>query len=82
MLQTKVVEKMKIQILCSITFFLSKIVPFARYGETYCTAGLDTEDNMVHTHCMLDNEGYKYTHWLCNIHCFSLQQWWNERAAV
>ena len=25
---------------------------------------------MVHVHCMLDTEGYKYTQSLCNTHCF------------
>jgi len=30
MSQTKIVEETRTRILCSVTFFLSKIVPFAR----------------------------------------------------
>jgi hypothetical protein len=29
--------------------------------EKYCRAGLATDDNMAHAHCMLDNEGYEQT---------------------
>jgi hypothetical protein len=39
--------------------------------EKYCRAGQATDDNMAHAHDMLDNYGYKYTHRLCNTHCFS-----------
>jgi len=53
MFQTKVVEKIKTPIVCSITFFL--IVPFMRYVEKYCRVGKATDDNMVHAHRMVDN---------------------------
>jgi hypothetical protein len=39
--------------------------------EKYSTVGQATGDNMVHAHCMLDNQGYKYKLRTCNIHCFS-----------
>jgi hypothetical protein len=53
-------------------FYFSKIVPFMRYcGIKYCRAGQATDDNMAHAHCVLDTKGYKYTHRLCNTHCFS-----------
>jgi len=39
--------------------------------EKYCRAGQATDDNVAHAHFMLDNAGYKYTHRLCNTHCFS-----------
>jgi len=29
--------------------------------EKCCRAGQATNDSMVHSHCMLDTEGYKYT---------------------
>ena len=35
-----------------------------------CTVGQDTDDNMAHAHWMLDTYGYKYTHRMCNNHCF------------
>jgi len=52
MFQTKVVEKIKTHILCSITFFRKS----CRLGdniEKYCTAGKPTDNNMAHAHCML-----------------------------
>jgi len=38
--------------------------------KKYCRAGQAIDDNMAHAHCMLDTWGYKYTHKLCNTHCF------------
>ena len=37
----------------------------------YCTSGQATDDNMGHTHCLLDTEGYAYILRLCNSYCFS-----------
>jgi len=55
MFQTKVIEKIKTRILCSVTFFPpSKIVSFMGKGVNYCRAGQATDDNMAHAHCMLD----------------------------
>jgi len=36
--------------------------------EIYRTAGLATDDNMAHVHCMPDNKGYKYTLRICNTY--------------
>jgi hypothetical protein len=71
MFQTKVVEKIKTHVLCSVLLY--KILPFVKNVETYCRAGKATDDNMAHAHCMLDTYGYKYRHTLrlCNTHCFS-----------
>jgi len=51
MFRTKVVEKIKTYILCSVTFF-SKIVPFFRYCRKYCKAGQVTHANTAHAHCI------------------------------
>ena len=49
-----------------------KVVTFARYCEKYCRVGwVSTDDNMVHAHCMLDNNEYRHTFGICNIYCFS-----------
>ena len=32
--------------------------------------GQATDDSMVHAHCMLHTQGYKYTHRLCITYCF------------
>ena len=60
MFQTKVVEKIKTDILCSVTF-LKKIVPFLKKlcllwsnVKKYCRAGQPTDDSMVHAYWMLD----------------------------
>ena len=53
MFQTKVVEKIKTHILCSVTFF-RKSYRLWDNVEKYCTAGQATDDNMAHAHFMLD----------------------------
>jgi len=53
MFQTKVVEKLKTHILCSITFF-RKSRRLWDNMEKYCRAGQATDDKMAHAHCMLD----------------------------
>jgi len=40
------------------------------------------QDNMAHSHCMLDNSGYKPTLGMCNTYCFPLQQWLQERTSM
>jgi hypothetical protein len=58
MLQTKVVQKIKTHILCSITSihnscrFLDNV---EKYGRVRQAAG----DHMAHALCMLDNEGFR-----------------------
>jgi len=39
--------------------------------EKYSRAGQATDDNMTHAHCVLDTQGYKWTHRFWNNHCFS-----------
>jgi hypothetical protein len=42
-----------------------------------------TDDNMTHAHCMLDTQGYKYTHSdRVILFAFSLQQWLNFKASL
>jgi len=55
MFHTKVVEKTKTHILCSVNFFfLPKSYPLSDNVEKYCRAGQSTDDNMAQDHCMLD----------------------------
>jgi hypothetical protein len=42
-------------------FFFEKSYYLKDNVEKYCRAGQATYDNMAHTHCMLDTQGYKYT---------------------
>jgi hypothetical protein len=73
--QTKVVEKIKTHILCSVTFF-RKSCRLWDNVDKYCRAGQTTDGNMAHAHCMLDTWGYKYTHSDCVILiAFPQQQW-------
>ena len=55
MFQTKVVDIITKGILCSVTFFFRKLCRLLDNVEKYCTAGQTIDDNMAHTHCMLDN---------------------------
>jgi hypothetical protein len=40
------------------------------------------DDNMVHAHCLLDTQGYKYTLIICNTYFFPLQKWLHEHASM
>jgi hypothetical protein len=54
MFQTKVVEKIKMHILCSTTF--SRKSWLLRHNmKKYGTANQATDDNMAHALCMLDD---------------------------
>jgi hypothetical protein len=39
--------------------------------DEFYKAEKTTDDNMAHGHCMLDTEGYRHTHRICNTYCFS-----------
>jgi len=53
MFQTKVVEKIKPHILCSVTFSV-KSCRLWENVEKCCRAGPAADDNMAYAHCMLD----------------------------
>ena len=66
--QTKVVEKMKTHILCSVTFFfLRKSCRVWGNLKKWRRARQTTDDNMAYAHCMLDT----HTLTTCNTSCFS-----------
>ena len=45
--------------------------------------GETTDENMAHAHCMLDTEGYKYTHSGCVILiAFPQQRWLQESVSL
>jgi hypothetical protein len=54
MFQTKVVEKIKTHILCSVFFFEYRAVCEIMWKK-YSKAGEVTDDNMAHAHRVLDN---------------------------
>ena len=65
MFQVEAVEKIKTHILCSVTRLLFQIMwknsiePDRPHYSMACA------------HCMLDTLGYRHTHRICNIYCFS-----------
>ena len=59
--ETKVVEKIKTHILCSITHFYKNRAVSEIMWKKYSTARHVTH-NMAHTHCMLGNWCYRHTH--------------------
>jgi len=52
MFQTKVVQKIKTHILCSITFFRKSFRLWDNVGKC-CRAGQATDGYMAHAHCRL-----------------------------
>jgi hypothetical protein len=71
MFQTKVVEKIRRQILC-LTFFYENYAVYGIMWKKCCRAGQATDDNTTHAHCVLDKEACKYTLRMCNTYCFSI----------
>jgi hypothetical protein len=72
---TKLVQKIKASILCSMTFFPPSPLKSCRLWynvEKYCRTGQTTDDNMAHAHCVLDIKGYKHTLRIFHTHCFSM----------
>jgi hypothetical protein len=55
MFQTKYVEKIKIRVLGSITFFPENRAVYEIMWKEYCRAAQATDDNMAQAHCMLDS---------------------------
>jgi hypothetical protein len=51
--------------------YFRKLVRLWYNVEKFCAAGQATDENMAHTHCMLDTTGYKRTLTKCNTYCFS-----------
>jgi len=80
MYRTKVAEKIKTHVLCSINF--SYIVPLGDNVEKYCRGGQATDDNMAHAHCIwvykATNTPSEYVIFIA----FEQQQWLNEHASI
>jgi hypothetical protein len=55
MLQTKVVEKTRTQILFSVTLLVENLAVYEIMWKKYYRAGQATDGSMAHAHCMLDN---------------------------
>ena len=81
MLHTKVVEKTKTHILCSVISF-RKSCRLWDNVEKYCIAWLATDNNMTHAHCMLGNQGNEHKLRICNTSAVPLQQWLCERVSM
>ena len=67
MFRTKVVEKIKTHILCSVTHFRKSRCLWDNV-EKYCRAGQATDDNITRR---MGIAGYKNTLRMCNTYCFS-----------
>jgi len=71
MFQTKVAEKIKIYILCTVFFFRKSCLYEINWKNNVQTGRQRTDSNMAHAHCMLDTYGYKHRLRICNTYCFS-----------
>ena len=69
MCQTKVVEKIKTHILCSVIPFKKSCLLWDNVEE-YSRAGHATDGNMAHAHSMVGNKGYRHVLRICNNYCF------------
>jgi len=83
MFQTKVVEKIKTHILCSVTFSRKSCRLWDNVGK-YCREGQAKDDNMARAHCMLDNQGYRharslnFTHQIMHFYIQVSQEEWTK----
>jgi len=80
---TKPIEKIKTHILCSITFFVPKIVCVCVFVwdnvEKYSRAGQATDVNMLPAHCMLDApQCYVYTYIHCCLAAIFIATWMSQ----
>ena len=80
MFRTEVIEEIKTQILCPITF-LSKIVGFLGIVEKHFRAGQATDHNTAHAHCLLNKRLQAQSEYVIIV-AFPLQQWLHERASM
>ena len=80
MFQTKVVEKIKTHILCSVTLF-QKSYRLWDNVEKYYRAGQVTDDNTAHAHYVLSTYSYAHTQNITLI-AFPLQQWLHEHISL
>jgi len=60
MMHIKVVDKIKVHILCSKLVSKNRTIYELMYKK-FCSAEQARHDNMAHEHCMLDTEDYKHT---------------------
>ena len=79
--QAKLLEKIKIHILCSIFFFFKSCHLWDNV-EKYSRARQATDDNIAHAHCMLDTQGYKHTLRIRNTYIFSTATFDYEHATL
>jgi len=68
--ETKVAEKIKTHVLCSIFLFRKSCLLWNNV-EKYCRAGQTTDGNMAHANCILDTYDYKHTLRICSTYWFS-----------
>jgi hypothetical protein len=81
MFKTKLVQKIKTHMLCSITFSLNSCRLWDYGGKIrYSQTGHRWHYNMAHELCMLDNEGRDPHSQYVIFIPFPLQQWLQERA--
>ena len=74
MFQTKVVQKIKTRILCSVTFPRKSYRLWDNMGK-YCRAGQDIDGNMAHAHCMMDTD--MHSEYVILI-ALPIQRWFHE----
>ena len=75
MSETKVVEKIKTHILCSVIFFFEN-------STVYEIMWKNIVPRAGHEHCMLDTEAYNTHSPYVMLTALQLQQWLHEHASI
>ena len=70
MFHTEVVQKIETHFMFNNVFPENPAVHEIMW-KNYVQPGRATDDNMAHTHCMLDTQSYKHTFRIFNTYCFS-----------
>jgi hypothetical protein len=78
----KFVEKIKINMLYSITFLENSSVYVIMWKMWYIETGHRWQYTRPHALWMLDNQGYGHTLRICYAYCFPRQQWLREYAST
>ena len=75
MFQTKVVEKIEIHILCSVTFSFPEdraVYLEIMWKKTLYSRAQVTDGDMARAHCVLDNSGCRYILRICGTYQWRL----------
>jgi len=69
----KVVKKIKTHFMFNNSFFPRNFDVYEIMWREKSYSQTSPDASTAHGHWMLDNWGYRHTHWICNTYCFSTE---------